>query len=540
MAFLGFTPFHSDYELDVVPEGALWSNVRFDGRMSKFCTFYFLKSNDLFIGVKRIENALFFFSHSIATTEENILDSIDLSGDYPDGGPAYFRFLYNNSTGVLTCTIQDGGAQEKTLALPKNAQGISQESSDNMKFRSIYELSYSVTYETESAASHERSFLRGIFSTLPLRYLPVVAFIGASFFLMVFLRKRELLAVCIVILLAELFLYLYYDDALQEIFQRQNLHMLNTVEYTTDYFDYNERHPETIELVSGLIPIPAKKCYPTRYPVSAEGNTRRVVCLGASATQGGLIEDWNNAYSGVLERVLNLDGHDLFEVINAGFPGSPMHFLLYYNQIVRRLKPELVVLYMDYVFLCEAREYALLDRIETCMRENKWISNVHLLKYALKFRHPYMYGVYGLKALYNSRFFSLLEIARYALSHPKESTGFSAPSHADLTRILTDNDSPLAEFLRVCKEENVKLLVISQYSWLMYENEQQELEDVRQRVNAYMQEEYEHVYFADCNDFFGPPDAAIRYFLDIVHFTEEGHHVMAESVYAEIQKQKLL
>ncbi|MGQ0645257.1 MAG: SGNH/GDSL hydrolase family protein [Elusimicrobiota bacterium] len=91
-------------------------------------------------------------------------------------------------------------------------------------------------------------------------------------------------------------------------------------------------------------------------PISVEKTpgVRRIVCLGDSCTFGATADA--DTYPALLEKNLNAAGAGPVEVINAGVPGySSWQGLVFWREDVARLKPDVLVLYLGWNDIFEAR-----------------------------------------------------------------------------------------------------------------------------------------------------------------------------------------
>jgi lysophospholipase L1-like esterase len=83
------------------------------------------------------------------------------------------------------------------------------------------------------------------------------------------------------------------------------------------------------------------------YSVQKDKGTIRIVCLGASSTQGiGVVTE--DTYPGQLEKLLVANNKRIkYQVINAGIGGSTsFKLLIYFKDILRKFDPDIVTLYL--------------------------------------------------------------------------------------------------------------------------------------------------------------------------------------------------
>lgn len=73
----------------------------------------------------------------------------------------------------------------------------------------------------------------------------------------------------------------------------------------------------------------------------------RIVCLGSSSTAGqGSTDMTNCSYPPRLQKILNEQGGQVYEVINGGIPGAPFYMLqVYFQQVLLPLDPDLLIIY---------------------------------------------------------------------------------------------------------------------------------------------------------------------------------------------------
>jgi hypothetical protein len=253
----------------------------------------------------------------------------------------------------------------------------------------------------------------------------------------------------------------------------------------------------------------------------------RIIVLGGSNTYGDWIDHNDQTFSGLLEPCLNRGGGATkIEVLNAGAKGFILFQILkLFEHFVLEFRPNLVILYINrndsgitfgpytYRQLWQMKHNGQLDRlarqIDTDKQENKappkWIAGVQ------EILRPFR--------LYNA-------LVNYVVEHRRRTVPKMAAKIgvAQDVNPVSDYQTNLREFITLCQQHGVKLVLADEYDW----GDSLDPHMKEAKIRAAMREEAERAYvpLVPVNTLFHqrPDNGKLRFDFDPVHL---GHQEVA-------------
>jgi len=299
---------------------------------------------------------------------------------------------------------------------------------------------------------------------------------------------------------------------------------------TNFYGTYND--PEKITIRNYL------NRRPETYPIAKPEHSQRIICIGSSPLMGiSLPDPINQVFPALLEKKINPGGGRTNRVININFMATSSNSPepnIYLKEVLWRLNPDLVIFYTTWELPKTenspkyiGEEHALYNRAKKIMEDNSgWIKNDQLLYAALEFKKPIKEIVYLYRFLCQSYLFMGLESVRKRLFNSLYYIG-RGPS--------ADNPEPyFEETIRLCREKKIKLLLIPQFDFFAFQDDQTTKKEIARIIN-----ENPDIYYLDLEDAFRRnKDFALAY--DHSHPNEYGHMIIAEEIFRKLTQEGLL
>ncbi len=309
------------------------------------------------------------------------------------------------------------------------------------------------------------------------------------------------------------------------------------------------------------------------YPVVKPESTCRILVLGDSFTEGYGVEI-EDAFVKILERRLNgISGEKpVYEVINCGIAGySPLLEYLFLVKKGLQLNPDMVVLFYDFGDLKDDYEY---ERVTVFGKDGmplgcsplkrvRAFSSNPVEHFLLKYSRFYLYIENRMnKLLYKLKKIGFKQYINDNVSC-KEHILFDKSENSDIDRfvVFRENNGYILRRLWQKNEKYIRLIhemlrdngvafVLATYPYAIEINGV-EWSEGRREYGFKVGEEYaepivvdfmrryaeeEGIPFIDVYTYFKESDLKPLYFDFDGHFTDNGHRVMAESMFKELKK----
>lgn len=327
-----------------------------------------------------------------------------------------------------------------------------------------------------------------------------------------------------ILIVSEIYLGIFADG--NRLFRMAELPM----ERITNVFG-NYNAAETILLFKDI--MPSKKKYKISYPVIKMENVTRIICCGSSPTEGTMLSFGTEAYPSILENIINASTNKKVEVINAGFNGDFCMHVMYFQEVLIKLMPDIVIFYVPRNYI-EKSFLVYKKTKELRLEHSDWIHTSELLCGALAFKKPNEPIVRLYNFLCKSSLFLFMERVRFKVNDQAAQSSFGRNENI-LKQLLEDT-------VQLCKERKIKIILIPQVECshdppiaiVKNSASKKTLEVMKSIAKG-----NDNVYFLDVQGVFADGNNRSRFF-DATHFTRLGTTLIAQTIYKKLKKENLL